>query len=398
MRKTYILSGVSIGDSGIGRMLSVLGFDANGSDFIFVQVQCGHGLRDAFSSLNIYKILKSTFKFLSQKLVFYIKIFFISRSNVVYIFPQGGGHWIFNWLLLKKNRVFFYVMDNSFFCIKSYNYHEADKGECFKCIDNNVNPDGCCSPFPFSKSRKKSISEIKKLKKLSGKIIFLAQNQRQRDLLVRFYGEIRCEIVGLCVGLAPSKSLPTQPMVFDESKRHLKSFIYHGSANLAKGVGFFVELSHYMPDFLFVIPDDEIVVKSVLGLTKVPSNVCFYPCRWETGLENLVRNGDIVFVPSIWSSPIEGALIKSLKYAKCVVSIRTEMGYAEEISELNHHFRVSPNPSVAASNILGILNNHYKTESAPEVYFDFNDFSREKVLFRLQSAISKYQNKIGHRK
>ena len=40
----------------------------------------------------------------------------------------------------------------------------------------------------------------------------------------------------------------------------------------------------------------------------------------DQSLKELCETADIVLVPSIWSVPIEGALLKSMRYAKRVVA------------------------------------------------------------------------------
>jgi hypothetical protein len=52
---------------------------------------------------------------------------------------------------------------------------------------------------------------------------------------------------------------------------------------------------------------------------------------WKTGLKEAVMNVSIVINPSLWSSPVEGALLKSIKYNGCVAILPIEYSFQKEI-------------------------------------------------------------------
>ena len=99
---------------------------------------------------------------------------------------------------------------------------------------------------------------------------------------------------------------------------------------------------------------------------------------------------DIVFVPSLWSASIEGALIKSLNYANLVVTVKTEMGYESEISGVSTHLRVSSDVSTAASEIKFMLNRGCVTDLNRTNPIDYYNFSSTNVLEKLQMVLKKY--------
>ncbi len=54
--------------------------------------------------------------------------------------------------------------------------------------------------------------------------------------------------------------------------------------------------------------------------------------RWETGLKEAICKCKIVINPSLWSSPVEGALLKSIKNNGCVAVVPVDCSFQKEIS------------------------------------------------------------------
>jgi hypothetical protein len=54
---------------------------------------------------------------------------------------------------------------------------------------------------------------------------------------------------------------------------------------------------------------------------------------WETGLKEKIINSKIVLNPSLWSSPVEGALLKSIKYNGCVSVANILSSFINEIPD-----------------------------------------------------------------
>ena len=95
------------------------------------------------------------------------------------------------------------------------------------------------------------------------------------------------------------------------SNYHSFDVVYHGSSNAAKGLYFVLELACLTPELTFLIPDS---ASNVLHMTSnsPPPNVSFIEMTWETGLRESVSLARLVLNPSMWSAPIEGALIVHL--------------------------------------------------------------------------------------
>jgi hypothetical protein len=52
---------------------------------------------------------------------------------------------------------------------------------------------------------------------------------------------------------------------------------------------------------------------------------------WETGLREAISACKIVVNPSLWSSPVEGALLKSIKSNGCVAVVPVDYSFQKEI-------------------------------------------------------------------
>ena len=60
-------------------------------------------------------------------------------------------------------------------------------------------------------------------------------------------------------------------------------------------------------------------------------NIDFISMSWGTGLKTAVANCKIVINPSLWSAPVEGALLKSIKYNGCVAIVPGDFSFQKEI-------------------------------------------------------------------
>ena len=75
---------------------------------------------------------------------------------------------------------------------------------------------------------------------------------------------------------------------------------------------------------------------------------------WETGLEAAVRAAPLVLVPSLWSAPVEGALIKSIAAGRAVAVVDNESAFSHELP-MGLVSRLPPDPLTAAAEIRGLV-------------------------------------------
>ena len=147
--KKIIISGLSPGQGGVGNYMSYLIKKFPDTKFIYP------------------KRIDTSFKFLNKVFNYFtlqtlpFRILLINKKDVLilaqqYLSIKSMKHLIIN------NEPSIYFMDNSFFCVKSYNYLSSNKGECFSCLTGkweNIKINKC-KPQP-------SIFTAKKLTKIN---------------------------------------------------------------------------------------------------------------------------------------------------------------------------------------------------------------------------------------
>ena len=127
-----------------------------------------------------------------------------------------------------------------------------------------------------------------------------------------------------------------------------------GKSLIAKGIVYYIRLASSLPNHKFFIPDSVENVKKIYS-SDLPSNIICENITWESGLLEIVENAKLVINPSLWSAPIEGALVKSAHFNNNVATVKTRFGYENEVSFVRNHIRLSPNIKVASGQILDFL-------------------------------------------
>ncbi len=188
--KVYIVSGCDATQTGTGRFVDYLREEIGDEvDWIILN-------RDRIPKTNRLFVY---INYVQKKLVNILtrfQLLFFSKKKILLIHPQSIGISLTR-KLIEKNRIFFFVLDNHFFCVKSYNTRAGYK-PCFDCISN---PDMAhkhkCNSFP----KKTSLESYKKyyecLRENSQKITFLFQNLSQYNLAKKSLGDIDGHVVGL---------------------------------------------------------------------------------------------------------------------------------------------------------------------------------------------------------
>ncbi len=283
-------------------------------------------------------------------LAFNLKCYFIKSATVVVIHPQTIG-FARLFRLIERNEVSIYVVDNSFFCVRSYNTHPVTNTECLTCV-GSIEPDELCQPFPVGMDKEKNVSYLKKLHQYSSALTFLAQSELQRQLLQGHFGPTASiKVIGMDTGEIESAKLKSTNTVCQYD------IVFHGASIIAKGLLYVVELAEELPEYQFLIPDEMLNVRKVLKRI-IPINVICKKMTWETGLKDAVLNARLVLNPSIWSASIEGALLKSAAFNKNVATVRTRFGYEAEIKVITNHLRLENDIESSAQKIRDFLNEY----------------------------------------
>lgn len=282
------------------------------------------------------------------KVKFYLFFLFIRNSKIIIVWPQISG--LENVLrIIKNNKVILYIMDNFFFCIRSYNTHPETLDECLNCV-GFIKPHELCAPYPVDYNKSKNIELLQELKLHSNKIIFYAQNKLQKELLLKHFGkETVVKIVGMNI-VSLDESLEIK-----QNKVEIYDAVFHAKSVKAKGLDYFVNLAELLPNKTFLIPDTKKNVSEVLVDKKLPDNITFKFIKWDTGLKDFVRSARLVIIPSVWSAPIESALIKSAAINKNIATVMSEYGYENEIKTIHNHLRLSKNVFEASKQIESFL-------------------------------------------
>lgn len=346
MRKKYIVSGLPPGYGGVGRLVAQLQKKAEQNGFRFIARKQTVSLKLLLSKKSYILLLGELISRLVDCIVFYFKVKSIPDTEVVLIHPQSIG--LKNCLDVfkrKKNRVYLYVMDASFFCIRSYNY--LNKKECLRCVQNVMSQMVQCEPFPRRYNKKKNIEYLRLLKNFSQEIGFLAQNHSQMLLLKEHFGSlIKVDVIGMDTG-----ELVREKQVKLPNSKDSYNFVYHGADLKEKGIEYYICLAEIMNGYTFFIPYEQAVCEALIERPINATNITFNACTWETGLRDAVENSDVIVNPSLWSAPIEGALLKSIWYGKRVAVVETEFGFEKDIFQKYSLIRL-PVDHILAVNVL----------------------------------------------
>lgn len=326
--KTYIFSGLEPNKKGAGRFLQyfITEFNKVNSTVKVVCIKTPENIIiKKLKNTLIFNFLKNSYYFINQFILDFNKI---KGSRIIIFHPQSLGLTKTIDLIKNNNEIYIYVLDNFFFCIKSYNHFDESFSPCILCVkDINQSKLNYCKSAP----NKISFDEYSLFNNViivnSKKITFITQNHNQSKLLKLKYGEgINIQQIGMYTGEIPlndNDEIENDVLKYD--------FIFHNTLNFAKGLIYFIELSKIMSEYKFVIPFSKNDVEYYINYKVLNSNLHFVPCTWETGLKDLLVQSRVTIVPSLWSAPIEGSLLKSLYYSNVVAIIRSEYSFSSEI-------------------------------------------------------------------
>ena len=242
-----------------------------------------------------------------------------------------------------------YVLDNSFFSIRSLNYRPSKVGECLDCVGNLGACHSSCQPLPASASKAKNMHFLEWLRTFSPNIHFLCQTEHQSKLVGKHLGEhVRRTVVGM---RTDEFKLLREGSNFD--------LVFHGEELNAKGLRYVIELARALPELRVLIPAERSSVLREASLVDgrevvLPPNVVVQNFRWESGLSEHIGACRLALCPSQWPAPVEGALLKSLYFNGNVAVCESSLGFERELpSDLV--LRLSIDPTKAARSVREFL-------------------------------------------
>jgi hypothetical protein len=325
-KEIIIYSGIQPGKKGTGNFVSffINKFHEHNIKFNLVSYKTPNGgfLVKIAKKLGIIKILRSIYFMIVRGLSPQGEII---DSIVIIFHPQSIGLKITENLILN-NKVYIYVLDSFFFCKKSYNYIEGNNG-CLKCITRpQASIENNCD-FLLSVESDKDYENFQQVVSSNlDSICFLTQNHNHSLLLKKKFGEtIDIIELGMLIDL-------DEESFFNHKNRNLEyDFVFHNTNLEAKGVLYFIELAKQMPKYRFLIPFSKSDIHYKKNEINYIDNLEFISMTWETGLKEAIRKCKIVINPSLWSSPVEGALLKSIKNNGCVAVVPVDYSFQKEI-------------------------------------------------------------------
>ena len=214
----------------------------------------------------------------------------------------------------------YFAIDNSYFCIKSYNYNKKySKTSCSKCL-LDVKPLSSCNVFPSKRLKLFEVFILKKIRQdiLSKRVSIYSLSNSSSNLISQSLPGAKVHTIGFT-----TVELENCIKKNYEITTNSKSLVFHGNALEAKGINYFILLSKYLPNYNFIIPTHGISF----------DNVKYVDCSWDTGLLDLILKSHIVFVPSLWDNTPEASTIKSMLLNKPVAYFPTKHSFENEFSE-----------------------------------------------------------------
>lgn len=319
-----IVSGIPPGPSGTGRFMTYLarsGFQIVSGDQLEVSP------RSFLKEGRLLSAAKVVTRYFWRQMNLSLFLASSARRNdldLIVMHPQSLGMQRTIELLDAREHTWLYLLDSSFFCIRSYNFRAGESGPCLACLGNaaaGIARFGC-KTWPTRESF--APEYVKRLRNLAraGKVTLYAQNPTQAKLATEHFG-VPVEPFGLwtrdwddCFEAAPRAAATSD---FD--------VVLHGAQVEAKGAHWLIRVAELCPDVRFLMP-----FPLPIGVS-APPNCVFRPMSWETGLREAVEAAPVTAVPSLWSASIEGALVKSLVLANAVAVRENASAYAADLPD-----------------------------------------------------------------
>ncbi len=280
------------------------------------------GLISFAKKIGIIKYLRSIFLYVSRRFSSGNKI---SNSLVILFHLQSLG---FNNVvnLILNNKVYIYALDNFFFCKKSYNYIKGNE-PCLKCLNNiDESIKNKCDFLLPNQNHDDYLNLLNVIESNLDSIRFLTQNDSQSEMIKLKFGQsAKITKLGMLINL-------DEDVKSQINHKFLKyDFVFHNTNVDAKGILFFIQLAKLMPEYSFLVPYSIGDINQHHKKIENIFNIDFIRMTWYDGLKECIKNCKIVINPSIWSAPVEGALLKSIKFNGCVAIIPSDYSFQKEI-------------------------------------------------------------------
>jgi hypothetical protein len=330
VKPIIIISGAPPGPSGTGRFVAYL--EEQGATLL-----CAPKLKEPKTHMlregKIFSLLIEIVVFYINKVIFLFRFKQLEKNNschIVLLHPQFiGMRRTIRFIKNSPAEISFYILDNSYFCVRSYNHIPGTNKPCLECLGGDLHPQQSnnCMPHPIrSDYAMEYVTELKTLVQ-KDKVKLMAQCQSQAALAQRHFNR-DVPVVGLW---ANDWNEVFEDKIIQEKHNETWDVVFHGFSEEAKGAQWLLEVASYCPQltFLFPFPKSWLTQKS----KNKYDNCTFRFIKWETGLKEIVSSAGIVIAPSLWSAAVEGSLVKSLVISNAVAVVNAEGSYSEELPD-----------------------------------------------------------------
>ncbi len=331
-RSLLIVSGIEPGPSGTGRFLSYL---VNQGARVLYSMQ-GLGSVEMPRRLSRYRVGRIVLRLVYAAPILYFKRWYFyarlyllgsdQKTGVMILHPQSiGMRRTIRFLQRRRLPTYMYLLDSSFFCIRSYNFVDGECKPCTRCVGGGFEAAEAnnCNPFPTGEVYAgEFVRELRKLA-VSGRVKLMAQCESQSRLAEQHFG-VKVPVVGLWANDWDECFGPTSRVSGKATETW--DVVLHSYWVEAKGAHWMLEVARQCPEVRFLFPFGK-----PGGETDKLPNCTFRVMSWESGLAEAIRSAKVVAVPSLWSASIEGALVKSLTTARAVAVVENDSAFSSEL-------------------------------------------------------------------
>ena len=307
---TIIFSSIAVGFGGAGDYLGEIKKSYPRSILIAPRLSHYAATKKIKQVLNF---LESIFVRILARLI----VVMFPNIHAVFHHPQSLGYNTASVVVKFATQVDYWVVDANFFCKKSYNH--LDGKECLRCL-NEFAPDARCGHFPKKLANNRNYKAfLNVIEQHQTKIIFFVQTEAYKSLLCQKFLEPKVELRKMIVpAFYKVESCAEHDYQFD--------FCYHGNLLEAKGYTYLLDLARILNSHTFFIPG-----RFLGDPNDKPTNCIFKNVTWENGLTEHIKVSKIVLCPSLWSAPVEAAVIKSMLSGRPVGLVNNSHSFANEI-------------------------------------------------------------------
>ncbi len=232
-----------------------------------------------------------------------------------------------------------FLVDNFYFCTKAYNWRQKNPlNACIECLDKlKLELSRECMENQIKKENHNEYIHLNNLLRNNfyGKVF--TQNEMQYSMARLFFKNAKIIKTGMISYTLQTsntkkekvrKEVESLEMLIKDKHKYIVVIHAHGIG--PKGKYAVIEMAKKALSIGFVMPYE-------INNVEYSPNCYGVECKWNTGLKKLCLSADIILIPSVWSVPIEGSLLKSMMYGRRVIALsNTYDNYKKDFESLDY--------------------------------------------------------------